>query len=105
MANPLQPKCIEVLEKHFNAYVINLVSASRNGEPDLVACINGEFWAFEIKYKTDVPSELQKIKLNKINEAGGRGYFIRSTEELIFAINYRKPPEIFKTSQINRLKL
>jgi hypothetical protein len=49
---------------------------------DLLACIDGAFWGFEIKWKTDVPSQLQKQKINECIKAGGRAYFISSVEQL-----------------------
>lgn len=82
MANPLQPKVIKVLETEYYAYVIKVQVASVSGHMDIIACINGLFYGFEIKYKTDTPSELQKQKINKLIDAGGRGYFIRSVEQL-----------------------
>lgn len=82
MANPLQPKCIKVLEDEYTAYVINITAASKAGHMDSIACIKGEFWGFEFKWKTDTPSELQKEKINKCIDAGGKAYFIRSVEQL-----------------------
>ena len=92
MANLLQPKCITILEKEFGAYVINVTAASKSGHMDLVACITGEFWGFEIKWKNDQPSELQKEKINKCLDADGRAYFIRSTDQLRQTINQRMEP-------------
>lgn len=82
MANPLQPKVIKVLETEYNAYTIKVQVASVSGHMDIVACINGLFYGFEVKYKSDMPSELQKDKINKLIDAGGKGYFIRSIEQL-----------------------
>lgn len=92
MANPLQPKCIKTLMNEYGAYVINITSASRSGNMDLIACIKGEFWGFELKWKNDKPSELQREKLNKCIDAGGKAYFIRSVEQLREIINKRIPP-------------
>jgi Holliday junction resolvase len=82
MANPLQPKCIKVLEQEYNAYVIKVTSASKAGHMDIIACIKGLFYGFEIKWKSDVPSELQKDKVNKVIDAGGKAYFIHSVKQL-----------------------
>ncbi len=83
MANPLQPKVIALLTNKYNAYVINLVGASVAGHMDLICSINGLFYGFEIKWKNDRPSELQKEKINKLIDKGGRAYFIRSTDDVI----------------------
>ena len=82
MANPLQPKVINVLEKEYKAFVVNVTAASRSGITDLIACYNGLFYGFEIKWKNDQPSELQKDKINKVIDAGGKAYFIRSVSDV-----------------------
>lgn len=108
MANPLQPKVLKVLKQEYKAYAINIVSASKSGTMDIVASIPcnkqlggihqpscskvlarvtfdplvGLFYGFEIKWKNDQPSELQKQKINDCIDAGGRAYFIRSVEQL-----------------------
>ena len=95
MANPLQPKCASVLEKEYNAYVINITAASKAGNMHLIACIKGEFWGFEIKWKTDTPKLPQKEKINKCIEAGGKAYFIRSVEELRSVIDNNTKPTLY----------
>lgn len=91
MANPLQPKVLNVLEKEYKAYAINIVSASKAGTMDIVACVCGQFYGFEIKWKNDQPSELQKQKINKCIDAGGKAYFIRSVEQLRDILDNYKP--------------
>lgn len=59
---------------------------------DAICCINGEFWAFEYKWGSDVPSLLQKEKINKVIDAGGRAYFIRSADELRAIVTNRPNP-------------
>jgi Holliday junction resolvase len=58
------------------------IGASAAGVPDLLACINGAFYAFEIKNATGKVTELQQVKLEKIRKAGGKAYVIHSLEEL-----------------------
>ena len=82
MANPLQPKVISVLEKEYKAFVVNVTAASRSGVTDLIVCHAGLFYGFEIKWKNDQPSELQKDKINKVIDAGGKAYFIRSVADI-----------------------
>lgn len=82
MSNPLQPKVIRCLEQEYDAYVINLNAASKAGHGDVIACIRGLFYMFEVKWKTDQPSALQRQKINACIDAGGRAYFIRSVERL-----------------------
>ena len=98
MANPLQPKVIKCLEEEFNAHVINIVNTSKSGNPDLIACINGLFYGFEIKWKNDKPSELQKEKINRIIAKGGKAYFIRSVADLRNIIINNIKPEFYEMS-------
>lgn len=81
MANPLQPKVLNYLES-IGAYAININAASKSGHMDVVACIGGLFYGFEIKWKTDTPSALQRQKINACIDAKGRAYFIRSIPQL-----------------------
>lgn len=93
MSNPLQPKVIGVLEDEFEAFTVNVTAASKSGVMDVLACIKGEFWAFEVKWKSDRPSPLQKQKINAVADAGGRAYFIRSVDQLRRTIRDRLPSE------------
>jgi len=98
MANPLQPKVIQCLETEYNAFVINITAASKSGNMDVIASINGLFYGFEIKWKTDTPSMLQKQKINALTAAGGRGYFVRSVEQLRKILNNDLPSEQYDLS-------
>lgn len=82
MANPLQPKVAKTLEKEYDAFVIVNTATSKAGMMDIVASVNGLFYGFEVKWKTDTPSELQKQKINELIDKGGRGYFIKSIPQL-----------------------
>lgn len=44
---------------------------TKDGIPDILACINGYFVAIEVKAQNGKPSELQKYHVKKINEAHG----------------------------------
>jgi Holliday junction resolvase len=92
MANPLQPKCNALLEDVYGAYIINITGASKSGHMDTVACIKGQFYGFEYKWKTDQPSELQKDKINKCIDAGGKAYFVRSIEQLHHILRNKLEP-------------
>ncbi len=92
MSNPLQPKVVECLENEYNAYVIKVMAASKAGHMDLVASIKGRFYGFEIKWKSDRPSELQKQKINSCLDSGGLAYFIKSLEELRYILDNDVPP-------------
>lgn len=103
MANPLQPKVIGCLEDRYGAYVINLTSASRAGHMDVVACVKGLFYGFEVKWRNDRPSELQKDKINKCIDAGGRAYFVRSVCDLCFILDNHVEPVRYEVDRHLRL--
>ena len=48
----------------------------KSGIPDLLACINGVMVAVEIKASKGRPSELQKLNVSRINQAGGVAVFL-----------------------------
>lgn len=99
MANPLQPKVIKCLENEYNAYVINITAASKAGHMDVIACIKGLFYGFEVKWKNDRPSELQKDKINQCIDAGGKAYFVRSIEHLKDLLNNDITPIKYETNK------
>lgn len=127
MANPLQPKIIKCLEEEYNAFVVNIVSTSKSGTMDLLACVPtnleirgndicvvhvlnayskyllgnsvGVFYGFEVKWGKDVPSELQKQKINDCIRSGGKAYFIRSVEELRNVLDNNIEPTIYETKK------
>ena len=52
------------------------------GIPDIIACINGRFVAFEVKTPTGKLSRLQEITIEKIRDAGGMAYKVTSAAEV-----------------------
>lgn len=69
-ASKLQSEIIEYIEKN-DGYVINLISSSKRGKHDLIACIRGVFVSIEVKFEKDKPSKLQILNAKRINKAGG----------------------------------
>lgn len=101
----LQTECIEILEKEYGAYIVKVISASRSGVGDILACIKGLFYLFEIKDKGDTIKPLQKENINRVREAGGKGYEIHSTERLRSVLNTGAPSDYFPELTRSRLKL
>jgi Holliday junction resolvase len=60
---------------------------SKAGVPDLIACLGGRFVAIEVKREDGKLSELQKINLQQINNAGGIGIVVQSVEEVEQCLN------------------
>jgi Holliday junction resolvase len=68
----IQASIIKYLESK-GAYVVKVITASKKGVPDILACYKGQFIAIEVKRpetKTNV-SSLQAYNLKKIEETGG----------------------------------
>lgn len=52
------------------------------GIPDIIACINGHFYGFEVKTDSGKPTEIQKATIRKILAAGGTALVVRSVDEV-----------------------
>ena len=52
------------------------------GIPDIIACVDGRFYAFEVKTETGKATELQKATIRKIQRAGGMAVIVRSVSEV-----------------------
>lgn len=86
----LQDNAIKYL-KSKGIYHLNLYGDgfSGKGKPDLLACINGRFVAFELKVGSNAMQDDQKIHKRRIERSGGLHYspytlneFINIVEEL-----------------------
>lgn len=49
---------------------------TKEGIPDILACINGVFYGIEIKAPNGKPTVIQLVTLCKIREAGGKGILL-----------------------------
>ena len=52
------------------------------GIPDIIACIGGRFFGFEVKTKVGNPTKLQEATIRKINDSGGVAAIVRSVEDV-----------------------
>ena len=52
------------------------------GIPDIIACINGRFYGFEVKTEDRRPTKLQESTIRKIKNAGGIALVVRSVDEV-----------------------
>ena len=52
------------------------------GIPDIIACINGHFYGFEVKTENGKPTKLQEATIRKILAAGGTALVVRSVAEV-----------------------
>jgi len=60
---------------------------SKAGVPDIIACLHGKFLGIEVKREDGKLSELQKINLEQIRDAGGIGIVARSVEDIKECLN------------------
>ena len=58
----------------------------KSGVPDIIACIDGQFWGFEVKREGKKPTPIQLRRGSEIQEAGG--LWVAGTAEII--IDYLK---------------
>ena len=52
------------------------------GIPDIIACINGKFYAFEVKTAIGKTTALQEATIRKITSCGGYAGIVRSAEDV-----------------------
>ena len=52
------------------------------GIPDIIACVSGHFFAFEVKQPGGKLTKIQEVTIRKINEAGGNAYEVTSVERV-----------------------
>lgn len=80
----LQDKAIRYLRER-GIYYLNLYGDgfSGKGKPDIIACINGLFVAFELKVGANDMQDDQKIHKLRIERSGGLHYAPYTLEEFI----------------------
>ena len=57
------------------------------GIPDIIACINGGFYAFEFKTPVGKTTALQDATIRKIRKCGGQAFVVRSVDEVKEILN------------------
>jgi hypothetical protein len=57
------------------------------GIPDIIACIDGKFYAFEVKTPVGKTTKLQEATIRKILACGGTASVVRSVDEVRDVIN------------------
>ena len=80
----LQDNAIKYLKSQ-GIYHLNLFGDgwSGKGKPDLIACINGKFVAFELKVGSNDMQDDQKIHKLRIERSGGLHFSPYTLEEFI----------------------
>lgn len=57
------------------------------GIPDIIACIKGRFYAFEVKTPVGKTTALQDATIRKIRKCGGQAFVVRSVDEVKEILN------------------
>lgn len=52
------------------------------GIPDIIACIDGRFYGFEVKTSKGQPTKLQGAMIRRIRSAGGTAAVVRSVDDV-----------------------
>ncbi|MCH9665989.1 MAG: hypothetical protein K0U41_09125 [Gammaproteobacteria bacterium] len=94
---------IEHIVAHHDGWAANINVASKKGVPDILACIDGEFFAFEVKSKNDKEKPLQTEQLLAITLAKGCSGYVRSLEDVDHIIANRI--RFVQINPVKRLKL
>lgn len=99
----LQSRCIGYLTDESIAYVnIHGGGWSAKGAPDILACINGRFVAFELKVGENGMQSDQRIWRKRILSSGGQHFCPRSLQEFISIIQSIKEETRGTTDDITR---
>jgi Holliday junction resolvase len=71
--------------KRRRIYYVNVFGAGRTGKgtPDILACINGQFVAMELKVRHNQMQDDQVIRRKQILASGGLHYTPRTKEEVV----------------------
>jgi len=70
-------KIKDMLDEHGAWYVKYFANRNtRSGIPDILACVNGEFLAIEVKSDSGHPTELQLHNVELIRKAGGLAFVV-----------------------------
>lgn len=87
----IQKKITSYLEQE-GYYVVKVISASKAGVPDVLACIEGKFVGIEVKKPTtlNTVSKLQEYNLERITESGGISMVACEVEQVKSAVSLIK---------------
>jgi len=92
----LQGRILQWLHQQPRVWAFKAAASGYTGRgvPDIVACVDGHFIAFEVKTATGKPTVLQEHAIRDINRAGGTAYVVRSlpqVQELVREVMEKAP--------------
>lgn len=65
------------------AYVLVTTGVSDVGTPDIIACLDGRFYAFEVKNEEGRVSRMQVHRLDQVSRASGVAAVVRSVADVL----------------------
>ena len=65
-----------------NCWYVKVITCNRNGTPDIIACIDGRFFAFEVKTPNGRVAPIQDAQISAITLAGGSAHVVRSVDDV-----------------------
>ena len=79
----LQKQILDFLDD-IGAWTVKTITVNKRGTPDILACLDGTFYAIEVKRpgKLATVSKLQKYQLRQIKDAGGVALAVDDFEEV-----------------------
>lgn len=84
----LKEKVIYMIRQEFpNVFFWKTSERFTSGIPDIVGCIEGRFFAIELKAARNKPSKIQDYTLKKIREAGGHGFLAYNLSQIRMFFN------------------
>ena len=87
LESAIQKNILTFLKTVPNCWSIKTIQSNKLGCPDILACIEGAFYAFEVKQEKGQTTAIQDFQLNQIKIAGGRSFIVRSVEDVRKAIH------------------
>lgn len=63
-------------------YAVKIISATKDGVPDIITCVDGRFIGIEVKADGNEPTELQQYNRQLIELAGGKFITAYSLEDV-----------------------
>lgn len=83
----LQSKIIKAILAR-GGYIVKVVTATKAGVPDILACYEGVFYGIEVKVGNNKASPLQLANLRQIKEAGGVGILAYHLSDVTDKLNH-----------------
>ena len=84
----LQAKILVWLQEH-GFYARKIIKANKSGVPDIMGCTpKGTFFAIEVKFGANTPSELQNYNIAEIVKRGGIAFVTWDLESVIARLQH-----------------